>query len=108
MKITALVLGKEFIQRDRKDDLFKVTIIPIVCDVLPVLVGKEIVRFVDSAFYNSLVVDPTTAVDFDVDVRKAYKPEYATLHLDVEVLGFSAPEEVKPADENNKKGKEVK
>lgn len=113
MQITALVVDKNILKGRKGNDLFKVTLVIIACAELPVLVGKSIEKFVESDFYNMVDVDATASIDFEVDVNKAYKPEYADLHLEVNVIGFVEPEPevkdapaepVKPVDKNKDSG----
>lgn len=91
MKVTALVIGKESFNSKGKD-FFKVILVIIACSELKVLVGKTVEKLVESDIYNMLDVAPTTAIDFNIDLKQAYRPEYANLHLEVDLLGFAEPE----------------
>lgn len=97
MKVTALVVGKEsFVSKGR--NYYKLVLVVIDCPTLEVLVGKTIEKLVELDIYNMVVKDAFSAVDFEIDLKQAYKPEYASLHLDVDILGL-AEEEAEPVPE---------
>lgn len=87
MKVGVLIIGKETGHNDRKGtDWYRVKFVVTISSESPVLIGQVIDKFVDQGFYDSVVVDPTSIVEFDVVLRSAYNPQYADLHLTVDIV----------------------
>lgn len=87
MKVGVLVIGKETGHNDRKNsDWYRVKIVVTVSPESPVLVGQVIDKFVDKSFYDDVEVDPTSLIELDVGLRNAYNPQYADLHLTVDLI----------------------
>lgn len=90
MKIGVYVVNKETGHNDKTGkNWFKVVMVCVVAPELPVLIGKPLDKFVTEEAFNQFKVEPTKLVELEVDVRQAYKPEYADLHLSVNLIDDS-------------------
>lgn len=87
MKVGVLIIGKETGHNDRKGtDWYRVKFVVTISPESPVLIGQVIDKFVEREFYDSVVVDATSMVELDVALRSAYNPQYADLHLSVDIV----------------------
>ena len=87
MNGTFLVVNKETGHNDKKNrDWFKVSLVCIASDDCPILVGKVLDKFCEEEFYADLAIDPTKAISLDFELRTAYNPAFADLHLSVNLV----------------------
>lgn len=86
-KIGVYVVNKEEgISERTKKNWYKVTMVPVIAPEVPFLIGKTLNKYVSFDTYAGFEVNPTALLEVEVDIKNAYKPENADLHLSVNLV----------------------
>lgn len=87
MTIGVLVLGKDSGYSQKKGtDWYSLKYVITVAPESPILVGQVLNKFVEKELFDSTEVDPGKTIELDVTLRNAYNPQYADIHLNVDIV----------------------